>query len=314
MILIHKEVVNNNVNNNFQEVKLRNKLSWARQDIIIMILCYSKVSLSMLALVLLVVLNQLNSLKGATGLLWLVKSESDETDNRRVKEDTFVRDTLKQDAAPFEGEATLAIDKRTLQDTHEAIDEQVSRRSAQDQVGSQDKQRNKVLTRKILKALRKERERKRQEKKLLLHRLYLFQKPQIIATAASFHDFLNYFKGVGRRIKEFFTRRPVMAQYSDSEDSKFNQDLSAAELEWESDHTAQRQEIKEALVHGIIRDILKSAARSGRVSKRETVNDRDVLLQIQSGLPFVMQSNIQARHGQNSNGETALIAKDEEAA
>ena len=257
----------------------------------------------MLALVLLVVLNQLNSLKGATGLPWLVKSESDETDNRWVKEDTFMRDTLKQDAAPFEGEATLAIDKRTLQDTHEAIDKQISRRSAQDQVGSQDKQRNKILTRKILKALRKERERKRQEKKLLLHRLYLFQKPQIIATTASFQDFLNYFKGVGRRIKEFFTRRPVMAQYSDSEDSKFNQDLSAAELEWESDHTAQRQETEE---HAIFRDILKSAAKNGRVSKRDTVNDRDILLQIQSGLPFMMQSNLQARHGQNSNGETAL--------
>ena len=266
----------------------------------------------MIALVLLVVLNQLNSLTGATGpgLPWLVKSESDETDNRWVKEDTFVRDTLKQDAAPFEGdlEATLAINKRTLQDTHEAIDKQISRRSAQDQVGSQDKQRNKILTRKILKALRKERERKRQEKKLLLHRLYLFQKPQIIATTASFQDFLNYFKGVGRRIKEFFTRRPVMAQYSDSEDSKFNQDLSAAELEWESDHTAQRQETEEALVHAIFRDILKSAAnlKSGRVSKRDTVNDRDILLQIQSGLPFMMQSNLQARHGQNSNGETAL--------
>ena len=278
----------------------------------------------MLALVLLVVVNQF-SLKGATGLQWLVKSESDETDNGHVKEDQVgaqelkdivkeLSDTLKQDA-PLEGETTLAMDKRTLQDTNEAIDEQMSRRSAQDQVGSKGKPRHKVLTRKILKALRKARERKRHDKKLLLHSLYLFQKPQTIATAASFQDFLDYFKGVGRRIKEFFTRRPVMAQDSDSEDSTLSQDLSAAELERESDHTAQQQEIEEALVHGMFRDILKFAAKNDRVSKRDTVNnDKDVLLQIQNGLSFVMQSDLQVRHGKDSDGETALIAKDEEAA
>jgi hypothetical protein len=285
----------------------------------------------MLALVLLIVLSQL-SLNGATGVPWPVKSESDDTDDGRVKEKSDkvgthkeyivkeLSDTLEQDGAPLEEEATLAIDKRTLQDTDETIDEQVSRRSVvEDQVGSrgyEERQKKKILTKKLLKALRKARERRRQEKKLLQHNLFLFQKPQTLATAASFQDFLKYFKGVGHRIKEFFTRRPVMAQDGDSEDSILSQNLSVAELERESDQIAQRQEIEEALVQGIFRGILKSAVKGGRVQKRDTVNnDRDVLLQIMNGLPFVTQSDLQARHGKTFNDHgTALSAKDEEPA
>ena len=268
----------------------------------------------MLALILLVLVTQL-SLKGATGLPWLVKS--DEIDGQ-VKEDEVLAqelknivkelsDTLKQDAAPFEGEVTLATGKKTWEDTSEAIDEQKSGSSVVlDQANShENQQRNKVLTRKVLVALRKERERKRQEKELSLHSLYLFQKPQMTATATSFQDFLNYFRGVGQRIKDYFTKHPVMTQ--EIEDSILSQEQPVAKLEEESDHAAQMQDIEEALVQEMFLDILNSAVMRGRVRKRDA-NSRNVLLQILKGLPFVMQSDL-AHH--STNDATTLIVKDE---
>ena len=269
----------------------------------------------MLALILLVLLTQL-SLKGATGLPWHVKS--DEIDGR-VKEDDVraqelknivkkLSDTLKQDAASLEGELTLATGKKTQPDTSEAIDEQNGGSGVVlDQTGSHEsQQRNKVLTRKVLLALRKERERKRQEKELSLHSLYLFQKPQTTATATSFQDFLNYFKGVGQRIKDYFTKHPVMTQ--ESEDSILSQEQPAAELEEESDRAAQVQDIEEAFIQEMALDILKSAVMSGRVSKRDA-NDRDVLLHnILNGLPFVTQSDL-AHH--SANDANTLTVKDE---
>ena len=271
----------------------------------------------MLALILLVLLTQL-SLKGATaGLPWLVKS--DEIDGQ-VKEDKAraqelknivkeLSDTLKQDVAPLEGEIKLATGKKTRQDdTSEAMDEKKSGSSAvlDRAVSHENQQRNKVLTRKVLVALRKERERKRQEKQLSLHRLYLFQKPQMTATATSFQDFLNYFEGVGKRVKDYFTKHPVMMT-QESEDSILSQEQPMAILEEESDHAAQEQDIQEALVQEMFLDILKSAVTSdGRVRKR-AANNRDVLLQILNGLPFMTQSDL-AHH--SANVATTLLVKD----
>lgn len=284
----------------------------------------------MLALILLwlVLLTQLISLnRGATGLPQLVRSEYlDDTDGR-VKDDKDrahrelryivkeLSNALKQDT---EGEATVGIDKKSQQVTHEAIDEQNSGNSAvHDRVGNLQRLNRKVLTKKLLKALRKERKRRREEKKLLQRSLILFQKPQTKATAAGFQDFVNYFKGVGQKIKNFFTRHPVtVTQDSGSEDSILSQDhIPMAEFEEESDqHAAQLQEIEEALGQELVVDVLKSAVKSGRVSKRE-VNDRDVLLHILNGLPFMWQSYKEVHHSKNSNDTASTsIAKDEEIA
>ena len=280
----------------------------------------------MLALILLrlVLLTQLISLnRGATGLPQLVRSEYlDDTDGR-VKDDKDrahrelryivkeLSDALKQDT---EGEATVAIDKKSQQVTHEAIDEQNSGNSpVHEQVGNLQRLNRKVLTKKLLKALRKERKRRREEKKLLQRSLILFQKPQTKVTAASFQDFVNYFKGVGQKIKNFFTRHPVtVMQDSGSEDSILSQDhIPMAEFEEESDqHAAQLQEIEEALGQELVVDVLKSTVKSGRVSKRE-VNDRDVLLQILNGLLFMWQSYMYKEVHHSKNTFTS-IAKDKE--
>ena len=271
----------------------------------------SKLDLT-LALVLLVVLSQL-SFEGATGLPWLTKSaeidrhikEDEAKDKTRAQEqDNFVKDlseALKQDTAPLKGEDTPG---RSKQDSmaNRAVDEQMSGHSVVQGVGKVDRK----LTRKVLKALRKQRKRKRKEKMLSLHDLFLFQKPLTVASTTNFQDFVNYLKGVGRRIKDFFTKHPVMVQ-SASEDSVLNQDQSVAELEEKSD--AQMQEIEEALIQEMLLNTLKSAA-SGRVTKRD-INDRNVLLQILDGLPALVTQSDLADHNKNSNDVTTLIVKDE---
>lgn len=291
---------------------------------------FSKPNLKLTLILLVLLITLLTSLKGATGLPWLVQSsESDgqvKEDKVRLEERKDIvnqmSDTLKQDVAqPAEEEdaLTIATNTKTQPDSSQAMDKQESRSSmVEDRVGSHEhRQRNKLLTSKILKALRKERERKRQEKELLLHRLFLFEKPQTAAKSTSFQDFLNYFKGVGKRIKDFFTRHPVASHDSDSDDSilMMSQDLPVVEDEEESvDDAAQLQELEEALVQELLLlDDLKSAVKGGRERKRDA-NDRDVLLQVLNGLPFVMQSDRDlAHHSKNSDRDivATLIAKDE---
>ena len=274
----------------FQEVKLRDKPS--------IIMRHSKL---MLALILLVVC------QFSLALPWPVESD------RLVKEDPVraqeledvvneLSEALKQDTAPHslrEGETEPGIEKQAIAMNDDVNEQENSQPNVQrdgyqtvsgfaEDAKSQRNERR--LTKKVLESLRKERERKEGDRLLQLHRLFLFQKPQMrTASAESFQDFINYFKGVGQRIKDFFTKYPV--------DHK-----QMAQVEEESD--ANVQEIEEALVQEMFLDLLKSMARS-RVRKRDT-NDRDFLLQVLNGLPHVT-----VNYHKNANSETTLITKNE---
>ena len=290
----------------------------------------SKLTLAFLSLI---VLSKL-SFDGTTGLPWLGNSNEAESDGlvaegealERQLNDIDMRKVLMQERELLVIDRTTESDRVTeKQDSADYSEVSLEESNPPSELQTEchetsgptspetTKQRGAghILTKKVLTLLRKERKRKEQERLLLLHRLYLFQKPQKMASATSFQDFLNYLKGVGRRIKDFFTKHPVDVMMQGEEDPELSHDQEQI-TDADEESFAQMQEIKKALMQEILLDVLKSKTRS-RVTKRD-VNKRGLLLQVVEGYPYesVMRSDLAyAKHFEFKRPTTTLITKAE---
>ena len=232
--------------------------------------------------ILLIVSSQL-CFNRATGLPWRAKSREDESDGLVADEeaweeeldDIIMRKVLKQGREPLDIEGAAKSGRVTEKQDSEYnsnVGLEESNTPSELQIDSQETSRTRdpqtanqriivaghILTKKVLTSLKKERKRKQQDRLLLLHRLYLFQKPQKMASTTSFQDFLNYLKGVGKRIKDFFTKHPVDVTMQGEADSTPSQERIT---DSEEESYVQMQEVRKALIQVILFDVLESMAK-----------------------------------------------------
>ena len=254
---------------------------------------------SKLKLAFLVLIVSQISVEGATGLAL----KSAESNGRPIVDDVATEQgwTKAQKQENIVSEISVALNQNTGPEQNGDLDTGIKRKDSGVDDGLAGEQGSRVDTRKdgshtvklkstgrsrhrrshlkkMLESMRKQKRRREHEKNLIRHRLYLFQKPEVehktvsTSNSASIQDIVSYFKGVGRRIKAFFTRYPVAIQETGEPDTAFNEELTSQD---ESDAVAQE-------IEAVMQEIILQSMVKG-VSKRST-HEQELISQILDGM------------------------------